>query len=64
MRNKIFGGIGFVWGALILLRFFLYPPQGVGSYQAGQYMGVAIGVVMLFTGLYYLVKKSETGKKP
>lgn len=32
MRNKIFGGIGMVWGALILANWLMNPPAGAGAY--------------------------------
>lgn len=63
MRNRVFGGIGFAWGALILIRFFLYPAQVEGVYQAGQYTGVALGIALMASGFYYMIKKPNTSKK-
>lgn len=56
MRNKIFGGIGILWGGAILLRGLLVGTSGSGSYQSGQWAGVAIGALFLIAGLYTFFK--------
>lgn len=48
MRNKIFGGIGIVWGGGILARGLL----GAG----GNIAGLLFGVIMLGLGIYYVTK--------
>jgi hypothetical protein len=58
MRNKIFGAIGAIWGALIILNWlFGTRPDGNTAYQSGQSAAVIMGVIMLFAGLYYFFKK-------
>jgi hypothetical protein len=58
MRNRIFGGIGILWGGAILLqRFIADSPQGSGAYQSGQSAAVVFGAAMLVAGLYYFFRK-------
>jgi hypothetical protein len=60
MRNKIFGGLVMVWGALIVARFFLFPPQGgSAAYQAGTLVGVIFGAVLFGVGLHAFLKKPK-----
>jgi hypothetical protein len=55
MRNLISGIVGTLLGAAILLGSLLRGgPQGEGAYQAGQFVGLAFGVLFFFAGLYYL----------
>jgi hypothetical protein len=62
MRNRIFGGIGVIWGGAILVRAFLIGgPQGTGSYAAGQMGGFVFAGLLVLVGGYYLVKGD--GKK-
>ncbi len=57
MRNRIFGGIGVVWGGLMLVSAFLRGgPRGSGAYAAGQNAALVFAVVMVLVGGYYLVK--------
>lgn len=56
MRNKIFGGIGILWGGAILVRGLLVGTSGSGSYQSGQWVGFAIGALFLIAGLYTFFK--------
>jgi hypothetical protein len=59
MRNKIFGGIGVIWGGAILLNWLTSdPPTGSAAYQGGHTAAVVFGVLMLVAGLYYFFKKS------
>jgi LPXTG-motif cell wall-anchored protein len=61
MRNKIFGGIGILWGGSLVFRWIFSSPQNSGSsaYQAGQSSAVIFGLIMLLAGLYYFFKKSS-----
>lgn len=53
MRNKILGGIGIVWGGLIVLKWLLSSgaPRGSAAYQSGQSGAVVLGAMMLAAGL-------------
>jgi hypothetical protein len=64
MRNRIFGGIGVVWGGLMLLSAFIRGgPQGSGSYAAGQTAALVFAVLLVVVGGYYLTKgPQKTGK--
>jgi len=58
MRNKIFGGIGVLWGGAIIVRWLTSGSEGGNSaYQAGQDGAVILGLLLLVAGVYYLVKK-------
>ena len=58
MRNKIFGGIGIVWGGGILaMRLFGEPSGGSEAYQSGQTGAAIFGLIMLVLGFYYYFKK-------
>lgn len=58
MRDKIFGGIGILWGGAILVRWLMGATDGgSGAYQSGQSAAVIFGIVMLMAGLYYFFKK-------
>ena len=58
MRNKIFGGIGVLWGGGIVLRWLMSGSDGGSSaYQAGQSGAVIFGLLLLVVGGYYLFKK-------
>ena len=60
MRNKIFGGIGVLWGGAIVVRWLISGTQGgSGAYQAGQSGAVVFGLLLLVVGCYYLFKKSS-----
>jgi hypothetical protein len=57
MRNKIMGGIGIIWGGVILLRaLFGSSEPSAGAYKAGQTGGLMFGVLLLVVGLYYFFK--------
>jgi len=60
MRNKIFGGIGAVWGALILLRWFTAPAAPNGAYDSGTNVAAILGMLMLVIGVYTFVKKPKS----
>ena len=56
MRNRIFGGIGVVWGGAILLSGLVPKTTEVSaSYSSGQLVGYVVGGLMLVVGGYYLV---------
>ena len=59
MRNKIFGGIGILWGGAIVLRWLIVgtPSNGSEAYQAGHSGAVIFGALMLVAGLYYFFRK-------
>jgi hypothetical protein len=60
MRNKIFGGIGIVWGGLILFFWLTAPSRGGSSAnQAGHSAGAVFGGLMLVVGLYYFFKRPK-----
>jgi len=60
MRNRIFGAIGVVWGALILVNsFFRGGPQGSGAYVAGQTGALVFAVLLVIVGGYYLLKGGQ-----
>ena len=54
MRNRVLGGIGVLWGGLILLGRL--SEGGAGAYGAGQVVGLVFAVLLLVVGLYYLVR--------
>jgi hypothetical protein len=57
MRNRIFGGIGLIWGGAILVRAFLRGgPEGSGAYASGQTAALVFAALMVLVGGYYLVK--------
>ena len=58
MRNKIFGGIGVLWGGAIVVRWLMSGSEsGNSAYQAGQNSAVIFGLLLLVIGAYYLLKK-------
>ena len=63
MRNKISGGIGIIWGGLILANGLL-SDRSVGNeaYESGQGAGLVIGAILLLAGLYYFFKKPNVPK--
>lgn len=59
MRNKIFGGIGILWGSAILIHWFRSEPANDAAYAAG-FNGAAIfGGLMLIVGLYAFFKQPK-----
>lgn len=60
MRNKVFGGLGMLWGGAIVVRWFLTDAQSMasGSYGAGQWFGVLFASGMFVVGLYHFRKQS------
>jgi hypothetical protein len=60
MRNKIFGAIGIIWGALVLFHWFTTapPPSAPPGYAAGGGVAAIFGALMLLAGLYYFFRKS------
>lgn len=61
MRNKIFGGIGILWGGAIVLRWLVTdnPAAGNAAYQSGQNGAVLFGVLLLGVGIYTFFKKAS-----
>jgi hypothetical protein len=59
MRQRILGGIGVVWGGLMLINRLLRggPAPGNGSYVAGQNVALVFGVLLFAGGLYYVLKR-------
>ena len=59
MRDKIFGGIGVLWGSAILFRWITSGSSGAGSsaYQTGQSGAVVFGALMFAVGMYYVFRK-------
>jgi hypothetical protein len=57
VRNKIFGGIGILWGAGMLFVWLTSPPVGSAAYRGGQAGAGVFGAIMLAAGLYYFFKK-------
>ena len=59
MCNRIFGGIGVVWGGAMLVSAFLRAgPEGSGAYGAGQSAALVFAVLLVAVGGYYLLKGS------
>lgn len=60
MRNKIFGGIGILWGGALVFRWLAsgLPTGGSSTYQAGQTGAVVFGALMLVAGLYAFFRKA------
>ncbi len=57
VRNRVFGGIGVVWGGGILLSGLLRGlPSGGGAAAAGATVGLLMGVLFLGAGLFYLIR--------
>ncbi|MBI1760795.1 MAG: hypothetical protein HYR56_05090 [Acidobacteria bacterium] len=61
MRNRIFGVIGVIWGAGILISHFTRGrvSESSGAYASGQLAGVVLGGLLFTVGLYFLVKGSK-----
>jgi hypothetical protein len=59
MRDKIFGGIGILWGGAVVFRWLTSGTPDIGSsaYRGGQSGAVVFGVLMLIAGLYYFFRK-------
>ena len=59
MRQRILGGIGFVWGGLILMSHLRRggPVSGSEAYVAGQNAAVVVGILLLVVGRYYFLRK-------
>ena len=65
MRNKIFGGIGVLWGGGILAQWLFSgaPLFGDSAYLAGRLMGLLFGAAMFGLGLHYIFKKPDNKVK-
>ena len=64
MRNRIFGGIGVLWGGAILVRaLFVGGPQGTGAYRQGQTGALVFAALLVAVGAYYLIKGSGSAKQ-
>jgi len=66
VRNRIFGGIGVLWGGGLLVSKLISGQlvSGSGAYASGQIAGLAFAILLFGVGLYYLIKggsKSTTG---
>ncbi len=67
MRNKIFGGIGMLWGGGIIGRWLFVglPMHRGGSlayhagFEVGQKAGLLFGAAMFIAGIYYFFKESD-----
>jgi hypothetical protein len=61
VRQRVLGGIGVLWGGLILLSrvFGGAPPAGSGAYGAGRNAALVFAVLLFSVGLYYLLRKSS-----
>ena len=58
MRNKIFGGIGILWGGGIVLNWLLGgTSSGSAAYNAGAGGAIIFGLLMFGAGVYYFLKK-------
>jgi hypothetical protein len=62
MRDRIFGGIGIVWGGLVLINGLVAGAQGSGAYATGRSGGMVFGGLLLCTGLYYVLRKPPAAK--
>ena len=63
MRNKIFGGIGVIWGGAILFHWLISSSTGSAAYQGGRTGGAVFGAVMFGVGLYYLLRNRQMPNK-
>jgi len=66
LRNRIFGGIGVLWGGALLLSKLIsgHGVSGSGAYASGQIAGLILAILLFVVGLHYLIKggwKSTTG---
>lgn len=62
MRNRIFGVIGVIWGAVALVNAFRGAgTEGSASYAAGHTAGVIFGGLLFLVGGYYFL--TGGGKK-
>ena len=59
MRNKIFGGIGVLWGTSVFVRWLITPAASNEAYQAGSNLGAIFGVSLIAVGLYTFFKKPK-----
>jgi LPXTG-motif cell wall-anchored protein len=61
VRNKIFGGIGVIWGSLILYNGLTSNASEASSaaYKNGQTGALVFGAVLLGLGLFYFFKKPK-----
>jgi hypothetical protein len=61
VRNKIFGAIGVIWGALILYNGLSSRASEAGSeaYKSGQTAALFFGAILVVLGLYYFFKKPK-----
>ena len=57
MRNKIFGGIGMLWGGGIVYRWLGTPAEGSSAYRMGGTGTMVLGLPMLVAGAYNFFKK-------
>jgi hypothetical protein len=57
MRNLVFGALVAVWGTGVLINGLLInQPEGGGSYQDGQVMGIAIGAGLAVFGVFTVIR--------
>ncbi len=62
-RNRIFGGIGVLWGGAILVTSIANGiVRGHGAYAAGEAGGTVFGGLIFVVGLYYLIKGGSQNK--
>ena len=64
MRNRIFGAIGAIWGALILYNGLSSPVAGAAAagssaYESGKAIAIVFGVALVVVGIYYFFKKPK-----
>lgn len=65
MRNIIFGAIGTLWGAAVIIYSFVgNKPDSGGAYGAGQIAGTIFGFVFFVAGIYYLIQGIRTVNQP
>jgi len=63
MRNKIFGVIGVIWGALILVNgIFFRDGSGTDAYETGSIVALIFGACLFGAGLFYLLRKPSSEK--
>jgi hypothetical protein len=63
MRNRIFGAIGLIWGAAILVRAYLAGgPAGTGAYRQGQKGAFVFAALLVIVGGYYLIKGNRSAR--
>jgi hypothetical protein len=55
-RNRVLGAIGVVWGGAAVISGVFRAISGSSAYIGGWIVGLILGAVMCFAGVYYVIK--------